>query len=298
MRIDTHLYHSWLAILCLCLSCVSNSLASVDICQEPTAGSHLSIAYQKHEKSSFERGLGETRQENYEFDLQFDLNNKWAIGAGHRYTILNVDGLELQTNGHLHTFFAPLHRLSQPEGKGFRFSIAPAISASSNVMKDPGEYSAGALQLLVALVWSRQVSAQLGFRYGICGDHRFGSYRIYPLFSIDRQLHPDWKMELGFPITQLSYRISKNLVSSLRVAPDGNEWYVGDKDLQKKSKLVYEAYVLEWAFDWRAHEHLSLTASVGIQFDNRYELTLIDDSRDKVSSESVTRIGAALAWYF
>ena len=298
MRIDTHQYHSWLAILCLCLSCVSNSLASVDICQEPTAGSHLSIAYQKHEKSSFEGGLGETRQENYEFDLQFDLNNKWVIGAGNRYTILNVDGLELQTNGHLHTFFAPLHRLSQPEGKGFRFSIAPAISASSNVMKDPGEYSADALQLLVALVWSRQVSAQLGFRYGICGDHRFGSYRIYPLVSIDRQLHPDWKMELGFPITQLSYRISKNLVSSLRVAPDGNEWYVGDKDLQKKSKLVYEAYVFEWAFDWRAHEHISLTASVGIQFDNRYELMLIDDSRDKISSESVTRIGVALAWYF
>jgi hypothetical protein len=56
--------------------------------------------------------------------------------------------------------------------------------------------------------------------------------------------------------------------------------------------------VLEWAFDWRAHEHLSFTASVGIQFDNRYELTLLDDSRDKVSSESVTRIGAALVWYF
>ena len=126
MRIDRHLNHSWLAIMCLYLACVSNSLASVDICQEPTAGSHLSIAYKKDEKGSFERGLGETRQENWEFDLQFDLNNKWAIGVGHRYTILNVDGLGLQTNGHLHTFFTPLHRLSQAEGKHFRFSIAQA----------------------------------------------------------------------------------------------------------------------------------------------------------------------------
>jgi hypothetical protein len=298
MRIDTHLYHSWLAIMCLCLCCVSNSLASVDICQGPTADSYLSIAYQKHDKSSFENGRGETRQENYDFDLQFNSNNKWVFGVGHRYTILNVDRLGLQTNGHLHTFFIPLHRLSQAEGKSIRLSIAPALSASSNVMKDPDEYTGDALQLLVALVWNRQVSAQLGFRYGICGDHRFGNYRIYPLVSIDRQLHPDWKMELGFPVTQISYRISKNLVSSLRVAPDGNEWYVGDKDLQEKSKLVYEAYVLEWAFDWRAHEHLSLTASVGIQFDNRYEFTLLDDSRDKVSSESVTRIGAALVWHF
>ena len=298
MRIDTHLYHSWLAIMCLCLCCVSNSLASVDICQGPTAGSHLSIAYQKHEKSSFERGLGETRQENYEFDLQFELNNKWVIGAGHRYTILNVDGLELQTNGHLHTFFTPLHRLSQAEGKRFRFSIAPALSASSNVMQDPGEYSADALQLLVALVWSRQVSAQVGMRYGICGDHRFGNYRIYPLVSVDWQLHPDWKIELGFPVSQLSYRISKNLVSSLRVAPDGNEWYVSDKSLQNKSKLVYEAYALEWTFDWRGHERLSFMASVGIQFNNRYELTLLDDSRDTVSGESVTRFGTAFVWHF
>ena len=298
MRIDTHLYHSWLAIVCLCLSCMSTSLASVDICQGPIADSHLSIAYQMHDASSIERDRGETRQENYGFDLQFNSNDKWVFGAGHRYTILNVDGLELQTNGHLHTFFVPLHRLNQAERKSFRFSIAPALSASSNIMKDPGEYAGDALQLLVALVWNRQVSAQLGFRYGICGDHRFGSYRIYPLVSFDRQLHPDWKIKLGFPVSRLSYRISKNLISSLRIAPDGNEWYVSDKSMQKKSTLVYEAYVLEWAFDWRAHEHLSLTASVGIQFDNRYELTLLDDSRDKVSSESVTRIGAALVWHF
>ncbi len=84
----------------------------------------------------------------------------------------------------------------------------------------------------------------------------------------------------------------------MRIAPDGNEWYVGDKDLQKNSKLVYEAYALEWAFDWRAHEHLSLTASVGIQFDNRYELTLLDDSRATVSGESVARIGTAFVWHF
>ena len=115
MRIITRLLHSWLAILCLVLTCAGNSFASVDICQEPTAGSHLSIAYQKHEKSSIERGLGQTRQENFEFDLQFDLNNEWAIGAGRRYPNLNVDGLELQTNGHLHTFFIPLHRLNQAD---------------------------------------------------------------------------------------------------------------------------------------------------------------------------------------
>ena len=295
---NAHLVRSWLACMGLCLSCVSNSFASVDICQEPPADSYLSVGYHKHDKSSFDRGPGETRQENFEFDLQFKPNDKWVFGAGHRYTILNVDGLELQTNGHLHTFYLPVHRLSQAEGKSFRFSFAPALSASSNVMKDPDEYSGDALQLLPALVWGRQVTDQVGMRYGICGDHRFGAYRIYPIVSADWQPHPDWTIELGFPVSQLRYRLSKSLASSLRIAPDGNEWYVSDKSQQKQSKLVYEAYVIEWAFDWQAQEHLILTASIGVQFDNRYEWTLLDDSRDSLSSESVTRIGAALMWHF
>ncbi len=298
IRKHTRLVRSWPVCVGLYLSCVSNSLASVDICQEPSAESLMSIGYRKHDRSSFVRGPGETRQINYDFDLQFDLDSKWIIGAGHRYTILNVDGLELQTNGHLHTFFLPAHWLSQGERKGFRVSIAPALSASSNVMKDPGEYTSDTLQILAALVWSRQISDQLGFRYGICGDHRFGRYRVYPTVSVDWQLHPDWVFELGYPASQLNYRVSKNLSSSLRIAPDGNEWYVSDKTLEKKSKLSYEAYVLELAFDWKAHRQLTLTANVGYQFNNRYTLTLADDSRERLSSESVTRIGVALAWHF
>ncbi|MCH7833483.1 MAG: hypothetical protein IH911_00090 [Proteobacteria bacterium] len=284
--------------MCLSLFCFSNSLAGVDICRQPTVYSQLSIAYYKHEKSSFESGIGETKQENVNFDLLFKLNDNWAFGAGHRYTILNVEPLELQTNGHLHTFFLPLHRQSQSDRKSFRFSIAPALSASSNVMKDPGEYKTDALQLLAALVWSRQISDRMNVRYGVCGDHRFGRYEIYPLISVAWQPHADWTVELGFPASQLTYRVSRSLTSSLRIAPDGNEWYVRDKSLQKRSRLVYEARMLEWAFNWQAHEHIVMTASVGRQFHNRYEMTLLDDSRVRLSSDAVTRIGAALAWRF
>ena len=284
--------------MCLSLFCFSNSLAGVDICRQPTVYSQLSIAYYKHEKSSFESGIGETKQENVNFDLLFKLNDNWAFGAGHRYTILNVEPLELQTNGHLHTFFLLLHRQSQSDRKSFRFSIAPALSASSNVMRNPGEYQVDALQLLAALVWSRQLSDRMSLRYGVCGDHRFGRYEIYPLISVAWQPHADWTVELGFPASQLTYRVSASLTSSLRIAPDGNEWYVRDKSLQKRSRLVYEARMLEWAFNWQAHEHIVMTASVGRQFHNRYEMTLLDDSRVRLSSDAVTRIGAALAWRF
>jgi len=298
MKTSAYPTRRWLACICLCFTCVTNSLAAVDICQEPAADSHLSFAYYQHEKSSIGRGPGETRQENHNIDLQIRSNDKWAFGAGHQYTILNADQLDLQTNGHLHTFFLPMHRMSQAGRKAFRFSIAPALSASSNVMKDPDQYDADALQLLAALVWSREVSDQVGVRYGICGDHRFGRYRIYPLISVDLQPHPDWMIELGFPVSRLGYQISKSLASLLRAGPDGNEWHVSDRSLERKSQLVYEAFIFEWALIWQAHEHFVLTASVGSQFHNRFEMTLLNDSRERFSGETVTRIGAAITWNF
>ncbi len=256
------------------------------------------MAYYDHEKSSFETNVGETDQVNVNFDLLFKLNHNWAFGAGHHYTALNVDPLELQTNGYLHTFFLPLHRQSQSDRKSFRFSIAPALSASSNVMKSPGEYNTDAFQLLVALVWSRQLSDRVNFRYGVCGDHRFGSYEIYPLVSVDWRPHADWTIELGFPTSQLTYQVSRSVTSSLRIAPDGNEWYVKDKALEMQSQVVYEARLLEWAFNWQAHKRFTVMASVGRQFHNRYEMTLLDESRVRLPSDSVTRVGAALAWRF
>jgi hypothetical protein len=280
------------------LSCISNSLASADVCQQPTAFSHLSIAYYNHDESAMKRSVGETNQENYNFDLQFKLNENWTFGVGHRYVILNVDPIELQTNGHLHTFFLPLHRQSYSDGQSFRFSIAPALSASSNVMKDPGEYNADALQFLAALVWSRKLSERATFRYGICGDHRFGNYEVYPLVSVDWQPHADWVIELGFPATRLTYQVSRNITSALRIAPDGNEWFVKNKSLEKQSRVVYEASLVEWAFTWQAQKRIAITASVGRQFHNRYAVTLRDESQVQLSSDSVTRIGAALEWRF
>ena len=84
---------------------------------------------------------------------------------------------------------------------------------------------------------------------------------------------------MGFPISEITYRITERLASSLRIAPNGNEWYVKDRSLQQHSQLAHEAYVLEWRFNWRAHEHFMLTASVGREFHSRYELTLQDESQ-------------------
>ena len=282
----------------LLLPCVSNAATSAEVCQEPKSESHLSVAYYGHEKSPLGTSGGTTNLENFSTDLLFNTSNKWAYGFGHRTTILDVDGLDLQTNGYLHTFFFPIHRLSNSDSRSFRFSIAPALSGSSNVVKSPDEYSADALQLLAALIWARPLDERWTLSYGICGDHRFGDYQIYPAVSASWQPHPSWSLEFGFPRSQLTFQASKSLTSVLRIEPNGNEWHVKDKSLQKDSQLLYEAYLLEWAFNWRAHEHLMLSASVGREFDRHYELTLLDDSEVRLPGDAATRIGVALAWIF
>lgn len=297
-RIILRLAQGYIAGLCVFLSCFSNVAASVDICQQPTAYSHLSIAQYNSQTSSIANRIGETNLENDHLDLLFHLNDNLAIGAGHRYTILNARSIDPQTNGHLHTIFLPLHRFVQSDHGSFRFSIAPALSASSNVISDPGKYNGDALQLLAAVIWSKPLSDRTNIRYGICGDHRFGRYAIYPSVSVDWQPHADWRIELGLPSSQFTYQISQSLTSSLRIAPDGNEWHVRDKSLERQSQLIYESFLLEWTFNWKAHEHFLVTASVGRQLHNRFEMTLMDDSRMRLHSDPVARIGAALAWRF
>lgn len=281
-----------------CLPCVASGSSSVDICQEPLPETQLAIAYYDQGKSSFERHRGQTDRVDYSTDLTLKLNKKWILGVGHRSTILNVDDLVLQTNGYLHTFFLPVHRTSHSDGKSFRLSISPALSGSSNVTKDPNEYTTDALQLLAAMVWSRQVSDQLSLNYGICADHRLGGFQVYPVFGFDWRPHPDWRIELGFPTSQLSYEVTKTFDFLLRVSPNGNEWYVKDKSLKKNSKVIYDAYVLEWVLNWRLHQHFMLSASLGREFDSRYEMTLFDEGRVRLFSDPATRVGAALAWYF
>jgi len=278
----------------LLLTSIAECLAAVDVCQEPPADSHLSIGCDNHSKSAIEQKLGETDQENVYFDLAINsAGDKPMFSAGHRYTILNVDGIEPETNAHLHTTFVAFHRLSQTDQRSFRLSIAPAFSASSNVARNRG-FSADALQILAAVVWGRRMSDRVRLRYGICGDHRFGSYQIYPLLSMHWKPHPDWTVEVGFPIVQLAYRVSTRFSSNIRIRPDGNEWYVLDKTLTNQSQFVYEAYALEWTFDWQAHENFVVSASVGRQMHNRYEMTLLDGSRVQLSSDASTRIGAVL----
>ena len=142
-------------------------LASTDICQSPDESSHLSFGYYQQDWNELDGGAGSIRRTDQNSELHYEMNDRLSLGIAHRYVILDVAPQQLQTNGHLHTVTFPLHRQSGPDGKSFRLSIAPALSASSNVMKDPGEYGGDTFQLLAAV----------------------SGYAAYPLLARENGLH-------------------------------------------------------------------------------------------------------------
>lgn len=285
--------------LALCLACLSNAWASADVCQDPVMHSRLSVGFNIQDDSVIDQRPGEIGLENRETDLRFKTaSEKFLFGIGHRYSIFDIDAIPAATNGHLHTYYLPLHLLTGDERNGLRISIAPAWSLSSNVGDSFGDYKDDSFQLLAALIWGRSISDRTTLRFGLCGDHRFGEYQIYPSLSVQWQFHPDWDLQLGFPNSQLSYQVSAPVSSTLRIGPDGNEWFVLDKSLTISSQFVYEAWAIEWVLDWQFHDDFTITASIGRQFHNRFEMTLLDQSRVRLSGEPITRVGAALEWRF
>ena len=276
----------------------SIGLASVEVCSQPRDFSRLAVGYYDYEKSGVSGIAGQIDRKNHNVDLHYKLDETWSFGTAYRYTILDIDPIELQTNGHLHTVSFPINRQIHSSGGGFRLSVAPSLSASSNVMKDPSQYSGDTFQALVALVWTRELSGGAALRYGVCGDHRFGKYTIYPSISVDWRPHPQFVIEMGFPTTRLTYEATPGLNISLQVAPDGNEWHVKNKGLDRESQLIYKASLAEWTLNWRAGDSFMITVGVGRLFRNRYDVTLQDGRDVELTDEAATRVGAALEWRF
>lgn len=281
--------------LALAVLAGSPARAAVEVCGEPESRSFAAAARVFHERSSIRERAGATNQENQRLEvLVASPSEGMSYGFGHRYVIFDFSGIDPQTNAHVHTSWAPLHW----RRRDLRLSAAIALSGSSNVVGHPQEYESETLQLLFALVTGSDIDERLTVSYGLCGDHRFGEYRIYPVAGVDWRPHPDWRLELGFPKTRIGYTVTEKLALALQITPDGNEWHVKNRDFSADSQFVYEAVALEWITTWQPVNKLTVALSLGRQLRNRYAMTLADGERVSVSGEPADRVGFEVRWRF
>jgi hypothetical protein len=268
---------------------------SYDVCREPSPASSLHAGYHAYE--DIESTDGALARENWSADVNFRNAPDWLFGAAYRATFIDESEIGFRTNGYLHSVYFPLQRLRTSERR-FRVAIAPAMSASSNVIKDPEQYDRDAWQFLFAAVWEWAGGDTLDWRAGICADHRFGSYRVYPTAGVAWRPGADWRIELGFPDATLSYRPGDVFSVMFAIKPNGNEWYVKDSTLEYASLFEYRAWAAELAFTWNISPALELTAIGGVDIDAEYRGDLADGSRLVLDAGSVARVGIDLGWLF
>jgi len=280
----------------LCMLFCGTSMASV--CEDPGTVSYVSATVVDHDISELEHGLGATEQTNQELQILAQGPATLSFGFSHRYSKFDFAGIEPQTNAHLHTSTFALHWRRGNSHGNMRAAAAPTLSASSNVLGHPQKYNSDTLQLSLALVRQQRLSESVIARYGLCGDDRFGRYRFYPTAALEWRPHPDWEIDLGFPASSVTYRITDSLSSGLRAAPDGSEWHVMNRDFDAESQFVYEAYAVEWLFGFEPGRHLSLVAGIGRQLRNSFEMTLRSGERVSVQSGPVDRVSVEIRWRF
>lgn len=276
---------------------IASAEASVPatVCSErPPAG--LGLGYYAYDTADLSPVDGTTDIDRFSVDAGLPGGERLAFGFSYRGTHLNEAGADLQTNGYLHTFMAALDLHSGGEHASWRFSLAPVLSGSSNVVKDRDEWETDAWQLLAALVMSRRVNERLALRYGACADHAFGAYRVYPLVALDWEIGPRWTASIGYPRMHAAFALTDGLQMRLGIAPVGNAWLVKDRALENQSMLTYESWSLDWELRWSARPDWQFAAGLGYEFDSSYEATLADGRRGRLDSGSVLRVGLRLLW--
>jgi hypothetical protein len=273
------------------------STGKAAVCEDPGTVSYVSAAVVDHDVSVL-GPQGTTEQRNQELRMLARGPSSLSLGFSHRYSKFDFTDIEPQTNAHLHTSEFALHWRRGSRRDNVRVSVAPTLSASSNVLGHPRKYRSDTWQLSLALVRQQPLSDSLVARYGLCSDDRFGRYRLYPTAALEWRPHPDWEIDLGFPTSAITYRIGDALSSVLRASPDGSEWHVMNRDFDAESRFVYESYAVEWLFEFETGNHLSLVAGIGRQLRSNFEMTLQSGERLSVDSRPVDRIRAEIRWRF
>jgi hypothetical protein len=222
-----------------------------------------------------------------------------SVGVVHKYDILSDHGLtpDARTNGHLHTLALPWQWTRKSSQLSRRFGVAAAVSTSSNGLKNPHKLDHQALQLWLSWEDSRRINGDWDWVMGVCGDHRFGTFRIYPVAGIERKLAGAARLRLAYPDLRLHWPVNSRLLLDLRIEPVGNEWSVYDNDLEKGSRFLWNSWSASAKLTWHLLDGFSVTIDAGRHYDQELEFELNDGSRLRADLDSSVYWSVGLIWW-
>ena len=215
-----------------------------------------------------------------------DRQHTKSIGFNFRYTIVGLDSINAMTNGHLHTWDFPLEgRLGNADSNLF-YNITPALSVSSNALKNPRLIDSNSLQFYAGMVYKKNISEASAWLLGLMSDHRFGSYKAYPVVGICTRLSRDWELQLALPDFNIRKNFNSGLSLTLFAKPVGNQWHVFDKDVTRDSNFTYNAIAAGLSAQWNISTSINMSLVIEHQTDRQFSFVLDDNSFVELEAES------------
>ena len=215
-----------------------------------------------------------------------------SIGLDYSYTILGFAGAAAaDTNGHLHSFIIPVTGRQDTKDHTLVYYLAPAVSVSSNALKDPELLDADALQLRAGLWYRKVLDGEHAWFTGLRADYRFGPYRIYPVAGYCWKPDDLWQLQLALPDFSITRYFAGGVSISLFASPQGNRWHVFSRDKTRDSDLSYNSIVSGLSLDWQMNP--SIRVSIGIIGHNRRRLSYLDETGATRETSARSAVGYA-----
>jgi len=216
----------------------------------------------------------------------------YALGANLDYTIMDFNGITPMTNGHLHNWRVPVSGNVINAGSEVHYTVTPAISVSSNALRNTDLLDKEALQLNLGLIYKKRGQQTLTWIIGALADHRFGDYGLYPVAGICWRPAQDWAVQLAMPDISVRKIMSGGISLKFYLAPEGNQWHVFSKDEQRNSDLSYKAIVSSISAQWS----ITPAAVLNLEFvkHTRREFSLVLDDNSLLNAGAASSTGVML----
>ena len=226
-------------------------------------------------------------------------NHSMAFDFNFQYTIASFDdSIAPMTNGHLHSWDFPVSWRNKGTDYSLDYYLAPVISVSSNVLKNPDLLDREAMQLWTGMIYKKHLDQESAWLLGFRSDHRFGPYRLYPVAGFCWQPNANWQLQLALPDFSIRRHLSSGINLKFFISPDGNKWHVFNKDTTRSSDFFYNALVTGLTVEWRINSTVRLEFNVVEHLRRRFSFALIDGTVVETNAESSTGVAMGVGVLF
>jgi len=275
---------------------ISNPLmAAGEYCDAIHAHHKVSLGYGYLQQSSLDSATGNavaitTNKASFNWLVKPEPSASQALGVDLQYSIMDFEGITPMTNGHLHNWSAPISGNYKTGEADVFYYLIPAISVSSNALRNTDLLDSQALQLNTGLIYKKDLRPDLAWVIGFMSDHRFGDYRFYPTAGVCWRPAQDWLVQLALPDFNIRKSFSSGLQLTIFIAPEGNQWHVFSKDEQRSSDFSYNAITTGMSAHWAVTPAIGLSLELVKHTRREFSIVLDDNSLIEPNAASSTAV--------